>query len=141
MVISTPTVSPLRQRMLDGMRMRKMAEHTQDGYVRAVRKLAAFLGRSPDTASIEELRRLPASPGGRRRRAGDDHRHDHGAEVRLRHHPGPARAIGQDAACTRAAHLASGLEPRANRTLDRRSTQPQTSGSDVGRVWRGLARQ
>jgi putative heme iron utilization protein len=42
--------------MLDDMRMRKMAEHTQDGYIRAVRKLAAFLGRSPDTATIEELR-------------------------------------------------------------------------------------
>ena len=42
MDISTPTVSPLRQRMLDDMRMRmrKMAEHTQDGYIRAVRKLS-----------------------------------------------------------------------------------------------------
>ena len=40
MDISTPTVSPLRQRMLDDMRMRmgKMAGHTQDGYIRAVRK-------------------------------------------------------------------------------------------------------
>ena len=58
MDISTPTVSPLCQRMLDDMRMRKMAEHTQDGYIRAVRKLAAFLGRSPDTATIEQLRRF-----------------------------------------------------------------------------------
>ena len=58
MDISTPTVSPLRQRMLDDMRMRKMAEHTQDGYIRAVRKLAAFLGRSPNTATIEQLRRF-----------------------------------------------------------------------------------
>ena len=58
MDISTPTVSPLRQRMLDDMRMRKMAEHTQDGYIRAVRKLPAVLGRSPDTATIEQLRRF-----------------------------------------------------------------------------------
>ena len=48
---TTPAISPLRQRMLDDMRMRKFAEHTQDGYIRAVRKLAAFLGRSPDTAT------------------------------------------------------------------------------------------
>jgi len=48
--------TPLRYRMLDDMRMRKFAEHTQDGYIRAVRKLAAFLGRSPDTATIEDLR-------------------------------------------------------------------------------------
>src|SRR6476659_6427079 len=50
------TGTPLRQRMIDDMRMRKMAEHTQEGYIRAVRKLAAFLGRSPDTATIEDLR-------------------------------------------------------------------------------------
>lgn len=47
---STRPVSPLRQRMLDDIRMRKFAEHTQEGYIRAVRKLAGFLGRSPDTA-------------------------------------------------------------------------------------------
>ena len=44
---TTQSISPLRQRMLDDMRMRKMAEHTQDGYIRAVRKLGAFLGHSP----------------------------------------------------------------------------------------------
>ena len=55
---TTRTGTPLRQRMIDDMRMRKMAGHTQDGYVRAVRKLAAFLGRSPDTATIEDLRRF-----------------------------------------------------------------------------------
>ena len=54
----TGTGTPLRQRMIDDMRMRKMAEHTQDGYIRAVRKLAAFLGRSPDTATAEGLRRF-----------------------------------------------------------------------------------
>ena len=55
---SNPTVSPLCQRMLEDVRMRKVAEHTQDGYIRAVRMLAAFLGRSPDTATLEELRRF-----------------------------------------------------------------------------------
>ena len=40
-------VSPLRQRMLEDMRMRQFAEHTQEGYIRAVRKLSTFLGRSP----------------------------------------------------------------------------------------------
>ena len=55
---TTHSGTPLRQRMIDDMRMRKMAEHTQDGYIRAVRKLAAFLGRSPDTATVEDLRRF-----------------------------------------------------------------------------------
>lgn len=57
---STPSasVSPLRQRMLDDMRMRRFTEHTQQDYIRAVRKLATFLGRSPHTASAEDLRRF-----------------------------------------------------------------------------------
>lgn len=54
----TPTVSPLRQRMIDDMRMRKLGGKTQIGYIRAVRRLAAFLKRSPDTATAEDLRRF-----------------------------------------------------------------------------------
>jgi len=50
-------ISPLRQRMIDDMRMRKFADKTQGHYIRAVRQLSAFLGRSPDTATVEDLRR------------------------------------------------------------------------------------
>jgi integrase/recombinase XerD len=53
-----PRITPLRRRMIDDMRMRKLEEKTQIGYIRAVRKLAAFLGRSPDTATAEDLRRF-----------------------------------------------------------------------------------
>ncbi len=49
--------TPLRQRMLEDMRMRKFAEHTQAGHVRTVRELAVFLGRSSDSATTENLRR------------------------------------------------------------------------------------
>src|SRR5690349_16461158 len=52
----TPTVSPLRQRMIDDMRMRKFSGKTQLHYIRAVRRLTAFLKRSPDTATAEDLR-------------------------------------------------------------------------------------
>jgi hypothetical protein len=58
MTPSTPAVSPLRQRMLDDMRMRKLGPKTQAAYVRAVRYLAGFLQRSPDTATAEDLRRF-----------------------------------------------------------------------------------
>lgn len=51
-----PTVSPLRQRMLEDMRMRKLAPKTQTAYIRAVRRFAAYLGRPPDTATVEDLR-------------------------------------------------------------------------------------
>src|SRR6266542_1547313 len=54
---ATQAISPLRQRMIDDMRMRKFADKTQRHYIRAVRQLAAFLGRSPDTATVEDLRR------------------------------------------------------------------------------------
>jgi integrase/recombinase XerD len=40
---SIRTGTPLRQRMIDDMRMRKLKHKTQEAYIRAVRKLAAFL--------------------------------------------------------------------------------------------------
>jgi site-specific recombinase XerD len=51
-------ISPLRQRMIDDMTMRRMAPKTQAAYIRAVKNLTVFLGRSPDTASPEDLRRF-----------------------------------------------------------------------------------
>ncbi len=56
MIPSTQPLSPLRQRMLEDMRMRKLEPRTQEAYIRAVRKLAAYLKRSPDAATVEDLR-------------------------------------------------------------------------------------
>ncbi|MEO3711291.1 tyrosine-type recombinase/integrase [Roseateles flavus] len=55
---SSEAVSPLRQRMVEDMRMRKLEPKTRTAYLRAVRKLATFLQRSPDTATVEDLRRF-----------------------------------------------------------------------------------
>ena len=52
------STSPLRQRMIEDMTMRKLNPKTQSGYIRAVKKLTCFLGRSPATASREDLRRF-----------------------------------------------------------------------------------
>ena len=49
-------ISPLRRRMIEDMTLRKLGEKTQAAYVRAVRGLAAWLRRSPDTATAEDLR-------------------------------------------------------------------------------------
>jgi len=49
-------VSPLRRRMVEDMRMRKLAPKTEQQYLRHVRQLAAYLHRSPDTATVEDLR-------------------------------------------------------------------------------------
>ena len=54
---TTQTISPLRQRMIDDMRMRKLSPKTQSGYLRVVSLFGGWLGRSPDTASVEDLRR------------------------------------------------------------------------------------
>lgn len=58
MTRNTQKISPLRQRMIDDMTMRKLNPQTQQSYMRAVIKLTRFLGRSPDTASPEDLRRF-----------------------------------------------------------------------------------
>jgi integrase/recombinase XerD len=57
MSIEHRPVSPLRQRMIEDMRLRKLAEKTQSGYIRWVREFTRFLGRAPDTATAEDLRR------------------------------------------------------------------------------------
>jgi hypothetical protein len=47
--------TPLRKRMIDDMRIRRMGEKAQQAHIRAVKDFAAFLSRSPDTATSEEL--------------------------------------------------------------------------------------
>ena len=52
----TRPISPLRQRMINDMSLRKLNPVTQKAYLRAVIKLTRFLVRSPDTATAEDLR-------------------------------------------------------------------------------------
>lgn len=66
---TTAPISPLRQRMQHDMMMRGLGPHTQRDYIRHVRRLAAFLGRPPDTATEEDLRRFQI------------HQHEAGASV------------------------------------------------------------
>ena len=52
------SISPLRQRMIDDMTARHFGEKAQKDYIRCVKNFAAFLGRSPETADLEDLRRF-----------------------------------------------------------------------------------
>jgi site-specific recombinase XerD len=63
-----PAVSPLRRRMLEDMAMRGLREDTQRDYVRSVKNFANFLGRSPDTATADDVRRYQV------------HQHENGAQ-------------------------------------------------------------
>src|SRR5215471_5233615 len=55
---SHPSGSALRERMIEDMNVRGFTEDTRRDYIRCVKRFAAFLGRSPDTATAEDLRRF-----------------------------------------------------------------------------------
>ena len=53
-----PTVSPLRQRMIEDMAARKLGHHAQRSHIHSCKRFAAFLGRSHDTATADDVRRF-----------------------------------------------------------------------------------
>ena len=54
--MSQEKITALRQRMCEDMRIRGIGDKGQKAHIRAVKDFASFLGRSPDTATSEELR-------------------------------------------------------------------------------------
>ena len=66
--MSTDVVSPLRQRMIEDMNARKLCPGTQRGHVRSCKRFAAFLKRSPETATLEDAGLSIQRPSWRSRR-------------------------------------------------------------------------
>src|SRR3981189_1866713 len=56
--MSTGAVTPLRHRMIEDMNARKLSAGTQRGHIHSCKRFAAFLNRSPDTATTEDIRRF-----------------------------------------------------------------------------------
>src|SRR6202790_4891198 len=56
--MSTVTVGPLRQRMIEDMNARKLCAGTQRGHIHSCKRFAGFLKRSPETATSEDIRRF-----------------------------------------------------------------------------------
>jgi len=56
--MTTMAITPLRQRMIEDMSARKLCVGTQSGHIRSCKRFAAFLKRSPITASLEDIRRF-----------------------------------------------------------------------------------
>jgi site-specific recombinase XerD len=56
--MTTEAITPLRQRMIEDMTARKLCVGTQRGHIRSCKRFAAFLKRSPDTATLEDVRRF-----------------------------------------------------------------------------------
>src|SRR5204862_1496528 len=56
--MSWPMVSPLRQRMIDDIRARKLGRHSLRSHIHSCKRFAAFLKRSPETATADDVRRF-----------------------------------------------------------------------------------
>src|SRR5450432_1728182 len=56
--MSTEAISPLRQRMIEDMNARKLGAGTQRGHIHSCKRFAEFLKRSPETATVEDIRRF-----------------------------------------------------------------------------------
>jgi integrase/recombinase XerD len=56
--MSTVAVSALRQRMIEDMTARQLGAHSQRSHIYSCKRFAAFLQRSPDTATVEDIRRF-----------------------------------------------------------------------------------
>src|SRR5215472_18099919 len=83
-------VSALRARMIEDMKVRGFTEKTRNDYVRNVRAFAAFIGRSPDTATAEDLRRFPAAPDADRHAAAEHQQRGRGPAFLLHRDARPA---------------------------------------------------
>ena len=55
--MSPDAVTPLRHRMIEDMNAQKLCAATQRGHIHRCKRFAAFLNRSPDTATTEDIRR------------------------------------------------------------------------------------
>ena len=57
-LVPVSPISPLRQRLIEDMTMRRFSPETQRNYLRDVGRFATWLGRSPHTATAEDIRRF-----------------------------------------------------------------------------------
>ena len=99
--MSDKPISPLRQRMIEDMTARRFKEKVQKDYVRHVRNFAAFLGRSPDTATGEDVRLFQLHMAAAADRRADDQRRHRRAAVLLQRDARTARTRSpSDGSCT-----------------------------------------
>ena len=56
--MSADAITPLRQRMIEDMNARKLGAHSQRSHVSSCKRFAAFLKRSPDMATPDDVRRF-----------------------------------------------------------------------------------
>jgi hypothetical protein len=134
MTFAQPTVSPLRQRMIDNMRMRRLSPKTQASYLRIVREFARYRHRRGPA-------NLPAASGRSWHVAGVTERRDYRLEVLLRDHAPRSRADDPDAARARAPYATGRAQLRRSAAAHRRNRQPQAPGGPLGCLRHRVTRQ
>src|SRR3954452_12843780 len=58
LAMTTKAITPLRQRMMEDMSARKLGPHSKRSHISSCKLFAAFLKRSPENASCEDIRRF-----------------------------------------------------------------------------------
>ena len=136
-VPATP-ISPLRQRLIDSMNVRRFSRETQRNYIRDVGRFATFLGRAPNTATAEDLRRFQID----QREAGVPVPTMNSIVSALRFffthtldRPDLARRL------VRVTHPRKVPVHRRSRPPAEHDNLPQAPGGAVGRLWRRPARR
>ena len=133
----TDTVSPLRQRMIEDMAARKLNPHTQRSHISSCKRFAAWLKRSPDTATADEVRQFQL------------HLIESGASIcnRNRIMTG-VRFLFRVTTIWRprsgpqgAADAAAGVEPRGGQARSDYGDEPQGTRDADARVWLRAAGQ
>src|SRR6202022_4496005 len=112
-------MSPLRRRMIEDMTIRKLAPKTQQGYIRAIKDFAAFLGPIARHGELRGRPTLSAASGGERRAHPDSQSRRGSVAVLLQ---GYAEALRH--------HRAHDVHPRARQAAGR--AQPGGSGAPAG---------
>ena len=104
-------ISPLRRRMIEDMAIRKLGAKTQHDYVQRVKDFAVFLGRSPVSASKEDVRRFQLRMSSSGARTPKINRHGFGAAILLRRDARSSRSRKTDDIHTRATQGTGCIEP------------------------------
>jgi len=109
--LSVPARRDLRQRMIEDMNVRVFSAKTQHDYLRIVSRFAAFLGRSPDLATAEDIRRFQIEQREAGMPAPAMNSHVAGLRVLLHNHDRSTRPVAQAAPRFLSPQASDGVEP------------------------------
>jgi hypothetical protein len=138
--MSTDAVTPLRHRMIEDMNARKLSAGTQRGHIRSYKRFAAFLHRSPQTATTEDIRRFQLHLAEAGVSICNRNRIMTGA-VLVPRDPAATRSGERDLSYPRAAEDPAGDEPGRNAAPAGRRQQPQGPHVTQSRLWLRPTRQ